>query len=120
VNINQLFYNQLKKKGIDVTVDRHSFALLVNRTDNPDTLFKCNFSKRYDFSILSREGKYILPYSTDSINVFLKVNGKGDLSAGGITNLRIPAAQFGGSFLLDFDTVTFDPFRSLIWFRKPR
>jgi hypothetical protein len=107
------------KQKIAVTLDRSSYITISNRTQIPDTLFKCNFAKRYIFSMISTEGKNIFPYSTDSINVFLKVNGKGGESAGGITTLPFPAAQFGGSFLLDFDMVTFDPFRSLVWFRKP-
>lgn len=119
VNINQLYYNHLKERKIAIDVDRNNYALLKNRTDFPDTLFRCNFAKKYAFSIISTEGKNVFPYSTDSINVFLKISGGGQ-GAGGITTLRIPAIQFGGSFLLDFDLVTFDPFRSLVWFKKPK
>ena len=117
VNINELYYQHLKDKKIAIEIDRNNYALLSNRTEFPDTLFRCNFAKKYEFSIISREGKSVFPYSTDSINVFLKISGGGQ-SAGGITTLRIPAAQFGGSFLLDFDIVTFDPFNSLVWFKK--
>lgn len=117
VNINELYYDHLKEKKIAIDVDRSYYALLPNRTQFPDTLFKCNFAKKYTFNIISTEGKSVFPYSIDSINVFLKVSGGGQ-SAGGITTLRIPAAQFGGSFLLDFDIVTFDPFNSLVWFKK--
>ena len=31
-----------------------------------------------------------------------------------------PAVQFGGSILMDSDQITFDPFRSLVWFKSSR
>ncbi|HVM86804.1 MAG TPA: glycosyltransferase family 61 protein, partial [Puia sp.] len=119
VNINQPYLDHLLKKGINIVVNKDKYLTLGNRTNTPDTLFKCTFEKKYIFSMISTEGKPIYPYPSDSVNVFLKVNGKGAASAGGITTYEFPLIQFGGSFLLDFDEVIFDPFRSLVWFRKP-
>jgi hypothetical protein len=116
--VNRQYFDLLVKSGITISVDKNSYATIGNRSGVPDTLFKCNFAKNYVFSMLSIDGKNINPSSIDSITIFLKVKAKGAGNDGGITTLLFPAAQFGGAFLLDFDAVTFDPFRSLIWFRK--
>lgn len=120
ININKLYFDHLKKMGIAITVDKRSYYTLGNRTGIPDTLFKCSFSKNYVFNIIGTKGESVIPYGTDECNVFLKVNGPGGQSAGGITALPFPAAQFGGSFLLDCDRIIFDPFRSLVWFQSKR
>lgn len=120
ININELYFDHLKKKGIGVTIDKKRFYTLNNRTPIPDTVYLCKFSKRYIFSVVGIRGETIMPYGTDECSVFLKINGKGGASAGGITTLEFPAAQFGGSFLIDCEQVTFDPFRSLVWIRTLR
>jgi hypothetical protein len=118
ININELYLEHLKKKGIAIKVNKKAFILLDNRTKIPDTLYKCIFAKRYTFSVIGTHGEAVIPYSTDKCNVYLKINGEGGASVGGITTLKYPAAQFGGSILMDCDQITIDPYRSLVWFRQ--
>lgn len=117
ITINKGYFDLLIKNGISVNIDKQSHFSLNNRSGVPDKLYKCVFAKEYVFNVIGTKGEVVLPYSTNECNVFLKVNGKGGESAGGITVLPFPAAQFGGSFLLDCKRVTFDPFRSLVWFQ---
>lgn len=120
ININKKYFEHLKDKGVGITVDKKNYITLGNRSGKPDTLYQCSFKKRYTFNVIGTKDEPIIPYGTDECNVFLKVNSPGGQSAGGITILDFPAAQFGGSFLLDCDKVTFDPFRSLVWFQSKR
>ncbi len=120
ININQAYLRHLQNRGISVSVDKNKYYTLNNRTATPDTVYLCKFSKRYVFNVIGTKRETIIPYGTDECSVFLKINGKGGGSAGGITTLDYPAAQFGGSFLMDCDQVTFDPFNSLVWFRSTR
>lgn len=120
ININQLYFDHLQKKGLGITVDKKKFYTLSNRTPIPDTVYLCKFPRRYVFNVIGIKGEVIMPYGTDECSVFLKINGKGGASAGGITTLTFPAAQFGGSFLMDCEQITFDPFRSLVWIRTIR
>jgi hypothetical protein len=120
LNINSFYYDLLKKNGVDINVDRAKFYTLQNISGNPDTLFQCSFSKKYTFHCIGTNGEIVIPYGTDECNVFLKVNAPGGEKAGGITTLAFPAVQFGGSILMDCHQVTFDPFRSLIWFNSSR
>jgi hypothetical protein len=121
LNINQLYYEHLKKKGIDIQVDRSKYYTVNNLPGiAPDTLFKCSFLKSYNFSAIGTSGETVIPYHTDEVNVFLKVNAPGGERAGGITTMPFPAVQFGGSILMDCRKTTFDPFRSLIWFQSRR
>ena len=120
VNINKLYLQLLKRRGVAVNVDKKSYYTLGNVSGVPDTLYKCSFSKRYVFNIIGTKGEIVMPYGTDECHVFLKVNAPGGEIAGGITTLPFPAVQLGGSFLLDCDKVAFDPFRSLVWFQSKR
>lgn len=120
ININQLYYNLLKKNQVDISVDKTKFYTLNNISGKPDTLFQCSFSKKYTFNCIGTNGEVVIPYGTDECNVFLKINSPGGEIAGGITALEFPAVQFGGSILMDCDQITFDPFRSLVWFKSTR
>jgi hypothetical protein len=118
ININEKYFQHLKQKGVQIFIEKNRYATLNNIYNIPDTLFKCGFTKPYTFNAIGTSGEIVIPYSTDEINVYLKVNGKGGASAGGITTFDFPAAQFGGSILMDCDEIAFDPFRSLVWFRQ--
>jgi len=120
VNINKLYYDLLRKNGVGITADKTKYYTLGNMSGKPDTLFQCSFSKRYIFNCIGTSGEAVIPYGTDECNVFLKVNAPGGEIAGGITTLGFPAVQFGGSILMDCDQVSFDPFRSLVWFKSSR
>lgn len=118
ININKHYLLFLQEKGVEISVDKNSYYTLDNISGKPDTLFKCSFAQKYKFNAVGLNDETVIPYSTDQCNVFLKVNAPGGESAGGITTYDFPAAQFGGSILMDCAQVTFDPFRSLVWFRQ--
>jgi hypothetical protein len=119
-NINKEYLEHLRDKHIGISVDQKSYYTLTSRGGRVDTLFKCIFAKKYVFNLIGIHGETVIPYSTDDCNVFLKINGPGSANNGGITTLKYPAVQFGGSFLVDCDQITFDPFRSLVWFRQKK
>jgi len=120
ININQKYLSNLIAKGVQIRVDKSRFFTLDNVSAKPDTLFQCFFATKYQFNLVGENGETVIPYSTDECNVFLKVNAPGGAAAGGITTYSYPAAQFGGSILMDCDMVGFDPFKGLVWFLSDR
>lgn len=117
ININEAYYNALVKSKIISGLDKSDPILLPNRNSS-DTLYKCIFSKKFDINIVGENSESILPQTTLSWNVYLKISTKEGLAAGGITTFPFPAAQIGASILTQCNKVIFDPFTSLIWFQQ--
>ncbi len=117
VNINSAFLKSISATGLKLRkIDNLSTVLstCVSGVDEKVSGYKLRQGQK--FEVLGIDGTPVL-VSDDAI-IFLKETPDEARKCGGIGTWQLPAAQIGASFLIQCESVVFDPFQSLVWFKK--
>ena len=117
VNINLTFFNSILATGLKLKkIDSISIVLstCVPGVTEKVSGYKLNAGQK--FEIIGTNGTPII--ISDDAMIFVKDTPSEAKKCGGIGTWQIPAAQIGASFLVECKAVIFDPFKSIVWFKK--
>jgi len=115
VLINKAMLKALEEADLKPTVSGGT-ETLTTCVGSSETITPYAVSSGTFFDVTGTNGKAVI-HST-VYKIFLKDTPENAKSCGGIGTWKIPAAQFGSTFLIDFGQTVYDPGSSRIWLGK--
>ncbi|UCS91943.1 hypothetical protein KZP23_14550 [Echinicola marina] len=117
VNINKAFFDAIEASGLSLEeLPEASLSLSTCIDGITEEVKAYQVADGSKFEIIGMDGSPVM--ITSDFYIFLKNPPSSIYSCGGIGTWKIPAAQFGASFLAAAKQVFFDPFHSKVWFKK--
>lgn len=115
VNINEAFFKAIKDAGVTlIATPQNNMNLSTCVQGITENITAYKLAPNQNFEITGTDGTPVM--MTPEVHIFVKKENPALAPCGGIGTWRIPAAQFGASFLTKTKRIIFDPFAQKVWF----